>query len=171
MRKGAGTPGKTNSRFVLGITGGALELGAPGACKGCPPQWQGEFAARIQCLRTQMRLPPQRHASYGEASWFRPGGLICDWWAAVNIHVLAPDIYRTLVPQAPSPHSYYTSVAQVALAIKAPRTGFRRRHNELGSKSKLSSLWRRRIFKDPVAVPPERSNASESLFLGLAIAR
>ena len=22
-----------------------------------------------------------------EASWFRPGGLICDWWAAVNIHI------------------------------------------------------------------------------------
>ena len=21
-----------------------------------------------------------------EASWFRPGGLNCDWWAAVNIH-------------------------------------------------------------------------------------
>ena len=37
-------------------------LGAPGACKGCPPQWQGEFAARIQCLRTHMTL--QRHASY-----------------------------------------------------------------------------------------------------------
>ena len=27
-------------------------------------QLQGEFATRIQCLRTQMRLPPQRHASY-----------------------------------------------------------------------------------------------------------
>ena len=22
-----------------------------------------------------------------ETSWFRPGGLICDWWAAVNIHI------------------------------------------------------------------------------------
>ncbi len=25
-----------------------------------------------------------------EASWFRPGGLTCDWWAAVNIHIQKP---------------------------------------------------------------------------------
>ena len=36
-------------------------------------------------------LPLQLHHLFilaaCEASWFRPGGLICDWWAAVNIHI------------------------------------------------------------------------------------
>ena len=59
------------TRTGIGVSSGII-TGARRSrrLQGLPPQWQGEFATRIQCLRTQMRLPPQRHASY--VAWLMP---------------------------------------------------------------------------------------------------
>ncbi len=49
---------------LMHLQGSLLEPGAPCDCKVCPLLRRGEYALPDRFLTTQMRLPPQRLASY-----------------------------------------------------------------------------------------------------------
>ena len=63
------------------------------------PALDGTCAVNLSC-RAHFRIhTSQVHfctLAACAASWFRPGGLICDWWAAVNIHIHIPESQSAL---------------------------------------------------------------------------